>query len=185
MKAKNFLLFACVLFSSCGTQPKEKPGIVEVSKQVACEPYFDFDAVEYYSVVIGEDSLWAMYEKENKSKNEKKLKELLLDYPATGTISDTSMLNGIEEAGFKKKNILPEKFADLNKIFCERRHEIAQYAACKPIYRDILIFKKTNHTVGLARVCFKCNLSEIIGTIRNTEEFGQSGDYDRLEKLLH
>ena len=52
------------------------------------------------------------------------------------------------------------------------------------MYRDIIIFKNKGTTVGVAKICFRCDQSSIIGTIANTDEFGMSGDFDRLDKLL-
>ena len=61
----------------------------------------------------------------------------------------------------------------------------SKYEKTVAFYRDILVFKKENKTVGVAKVCFGCSQSIITGTKLNTQEFGQSGDYGRLKKLLY
>jgi hypothetical protein len=92
--------------------------------------------------------------------------------------------DSLEMLGFKKVQLPESKFEKINEVFCARKHDYASYAACIPTYRDILIFKKRNKTVATARICFECGLHDIRGTSQNTEEFGQSGDYDKLEEVL-
>ena len=90
----------------------------------------------------------------------------------------------MEKINFQKSEIDKSKFGEINKIFVEKTvNQIADYA-CIAVYRDILIFKKQNKTVGIAKICFECFKKQIIGTNANTENFGQDGDYEKLEKIL-
>jgi hypothetical protein len=148
-----------------------------------CKPYFTFDGVGYYSIAISEDSVFNLEEKESKITDEGRLIELLIE-DTPDKLSDTTKFLNIETLGFKKKEIPKNKFDQLDKIFCERKHEEALYATCIAIYRDILIFKRGSKTIGFARLCFDCNDSIIAGTDLNTLEFGQSGDLQKLEAIL-
>jgi hypothetical protein len=149
-----------------------------------CKPYFTFDSVEYYSIVIREDSVFNLEEKEPSTVDEERLIELLIrDTP--DKLSDTTKFSNIEILGFKKKEIQKEKFDQLDKIFCERKHEEALYTTCIAVYRDILVFKRDKKTIGFARLCFDCGDSIIAGTDLNTLEFGQSGDFQKLGKVLN
>ena len=153
-------------------------------KTEECLPYFQFDKAEHYSISIDEGTVWDIEEKENKTNDESRLVELLLQ----GTpykLSDTLKFNNIETLGFKKKEIQKDKFSQLDQIFCERKHEDAMYSLCIAIYRDILIFKQNNKTIGFAILCFDCWDSIITGTNKNTLEFGQSGDFQKLGGLLN
>ena len=76
------------------------------------------------------------------------------------------------------------KFIEINKIFVEKTVNKSMDYACPADYRDILIFKNKNKTVGIAKICFECFKNQILGTKANTENFGQDGDYEKLEKLL-
>ena len=38
--------------------------------------------------------------------------------------------------------------------------------------------------MGTAKICFSCNANQIKGTNANTENFGQEGDFEKLEKIL-
>lgn len=162
---------------ACNQKADRKTEIVD------CRPYFTFDNVEYYSIAISEDSVHNLDEKEQKTIDEDKLVELLIrDKP--DTLSDTTIFTNIQTLGFKKKEIPKDKFDQLNKIFCERKHEEGLYSLCIAVYRDILIFKRQGKTIGFARICFDCGDSIIAGTDKDWSEFGQSGDFQRLGAIL-
>lgn len=153
-------------------------------KEKDCIPYFEFDKVDHYSIVIPTDNVWYIQAKENKSVNERKLLDLLeQDTPLT--LSDTPILRGIEKLSFVRRLLPDSTLEDMRYIFCERKHAYAEYAPCIPIYRDILVFRKKGQIIGVAKICFECFQSSIIGTDRNTEEFGQSGDFYKLKQILH
>jgi hypothetical protein len=102
-----------------------------------------------------------------------------------GKLTDTSILKDIEKLDFIKTEISSNKFDQFNDIFCERQHKENNTSICAPVYRDILLFKKGNKIIGIAKLCFTCHQFIIIGTSLSTEEFGQSGDFEKLYKLLH
>lgn len=78
-----------------------------------------------------------------------------------------------------------DKFKQVNETFCQRKHQESYAMTCIAVYRDILVFKKENKIIGTAKLCFSCDQNVITGTQHNTDEFGQSGDYAKLFKLLH
>ena len=108
----------------------------------------------------------------------------LLIQHTLNTLSDTIELHNIDEIGYVKQKIVENKFEKLNQIFCERKHKEALAMAYIAIYRDILVFKKNGRIIGTAKICFECNQDVITATSKNTNEFGQSGDYEKLYKLL-
>ncbi len=173
-------LLTAVLFLTiigCNQKTDKRPETAD------CKPYFPFDKVEYYSIDFHESKLWELEEKENKTNTEIRLLNVLLkDKP--DQIPDTVEFNNLETLGFKKKEIEKDKFQRLEKIFCERKHEEALYTSCIAVYRDILIFKRQNKTIGFARLCFECGDSIIAGTDKDWSEFGQSGDFQRLGAIL-
>ena len=148
-----------------------------------CSTYFEFDQVDYYSVDISEDSVFTLEEKEGKATNELRLLELLLQ-DTLNELNDTIKLKDFETVGFAKQEISQDKFGQLDQIFCERTHDETVYSTCIPVYRDILFFKRKRRTIGFARICFDCDNSIIAGTTRDVSQFGQSGDYGRLWRLL-
>jgi len=184
MRIINFLSPLLMISALGCTLNRENNPVAAQEKKVACIPYFDFDKVEHYSIIIEEKEFWKMYEKKKKTVDEKKLIELILGY-SKETISDTVILNDMVKAGYKKSDIAESKLKPLRALFCERKHKDAMYSGCAPYFRDILIFKRKIAVVGIAKICFTCGHSVIVGSKLNTMEFGQSGDYERLQKLLY
>lgn len=158
--------------------------MISAKSMADCKPYFQYDKVEHYYLDIDEDKIWEIEERENKTEKEKKQLQLLIQY-APDKLSDTFLLKEVEKIDFLKTVISPQKFETLDQIFCERKHKEVLALSCIAIYRDILVFKKDNKIIGTAKICFNCNQNVITGTMLNTEEFGQSGDYEKLYKVLH
>lgn len=192
------LLFFAIAFSNCNsaTNVKETKESIDSfaimlnyvdsgGTTTNCKPYYNlFDKVEHYYFDISSDDLWALETKKKKTaKEEKQLLLLLQDKPEK--LSEVSVLKNIESLGFVKKEIASNKLELLNNIFCEREHKFPIYTPCIAEYRDILIFYNKSEIIGTAKICFSCNQHIITGTKMNDEEFGQSGDYARLYKILH
>ncbi|MEO6252993.1 MAG: hypothetical protein ABIO79_06800 [Ferruginibacter sp.] len=153
-------------------------------KQRSCDPYFSFDEIEHYYINIEESAVWDILGKEKIAENEKIQFDLLVG-STLQKLSDTTLLENIEKLDFKKTELPVTKFSQVNEIFCEKKHKEVLSTTCEAVYRDILVFKKENKIIGTAKICFGCIKSIIAGTRANTDEFGQSGDYDELFKLLH
>ena len=181
--SKILLTLVLVSLFSCKSKSTTKQIVVKEEK-VSCIPYFDFDKIEHYSIKIEESGIWKIYEKKRKTVDDKRFIELILKYTPE-KIEDTTILKEIEKSGYIKRSVQLDKFEMLNSIFCEKKHKNSIALSCIAYYRDIVVFKKENKTVGVAKVCFECSQSIITGTKRNTQEFGQSGDYGRLKKLLY
>lgn len=179
-RVKLLALILVTVFWSCGNNENRTK-----DHTTSCNPYFThYDKVEHYYYDISEDEIWKAEEKGEKTFKERRQLELLIQN-IPEKLSDTAILKNIDKIGFVKKDLAKSKFAQLDEIFCERKHEDGIAMACIAIYRDILVFKKANKIVGTAKICFECGKNIITGTAQNTDEFGQSGDYDKLYRLLH
>ena len=148
-----------------------------------CQPYFQYDQIEWYRNSIPEDQVWNILQKKNRSDAEIKAFHLLVR-GVVNKISDTLILSDLESLGYKKKFLNSNKFSEIDKIFCKRKHREVLYTSCEPVYRDILVFKNQNQIKGVANICFNCGQNIIFGTTKSTSEFGQSGDYQKLLQLL-
>lgn len=112
-----------------------------------CDPYFVFDKVEHYSVKIKEDTIWTLNEKETMTADESELLNLLtLD--TLNQITDTTQFFDIESFGYKKTIVPTDKYQQISELFCERIYDELSVLMCVAIYRDILIFKQDNRTIG-------------------------------------
>ena len=165
---KNFIItiFTIVILSSCKNDNQ----------------FFRYNKLEHYHIDIDEDKVFSLDEK--KSKKQAKLIELLTQY-TPDTLSEISVLNGIEKIGYKKKDVLKNEFENIDKIFSEKTIFNKTEMSCIAIYRDILVFKNNNKIVGVVKLCFDCNQFVIAGTNKNTDSFGESDDFNSLYSILN
>ena len=147
------------------------------------EKYFEFDEIEYYKNDIEEDQIGELYDNQKKSTFDSlKMGVILGEIP--NSISNTEFIQNLKSYGYTKSKIDSTKFNKIDEIFTEKNHSELYANACIYIYRDILVFKKKSKVVGIAKICFDCDANVIVGTKANTEEFGMSGDYEKLRKIL-
>lgn len=188
---KNIIFLITILLVSCNSKTETKAENVEKLKneRVIKEPkitggkYFDYDEIEYYKSEIEEDQIGELYDNQKKSiKDSLKMGIILGEIPKS--ISDTNFIDNLETFGYTKGKIEEKKFNEIDEVFTEKKHSEAYETACIYIYRDILIFKKKSKIIGIAKICFGCDANIIVGTKSNTEEFGMSGDYEKLRKIL-
>ncbi|MDF2438494.1 MAG: hypothetical protein K0Q95_2870 [Bacteroidota bacterium] len=186
MKAAVLSLNCLILLSllACNTSTETINKTIGIENK-GCKPYFDFDKIEHYYLNISEDKVYNPDSINDKTEKEKRKLDLLTNLASPQKLADTSEFANLESFDFTKAEVPSAKFDLINGLFCEKTHENAQYSACAPVYRDILIFRKDAKIVGMAKICFTCDQHVIVGTTRNTEEFGQSGDYDKLKNILH
>ncbi|WP_080777726.1 hypothetical protein [Chryseobacterium phocaeense] len=146
--------------------------------------YFDYDGIDHYHISIDEGSVMALDTIPNRSKEDQLKLDLIIN-KTPRNINDTEFIKSLEKIGFKKSAIPSHNFKKINEIFIEKTvSENIEYA-CVPVYRDILIFKKKEKNIGIAKICFDCHQKQITGTKANIENFGQDGDYERLQQILY
>ena len=159
-------------------QPKEDDNPI-ISKG---DFYFEFDELIHYKWKMDIDP-YDLYEKDVLSKEE----QITVDYffeDLPKDLNDKSLVKDIESR-YKKTYIDTSLYADIKEIFREKKHRKSVDYSCIAEFRDILIFRKKKKIVGLAKICFTCDTNHILGTTKNTQDFGQSGDYDKLQALLY
>lgn len=168
-----------ILFISCGQKQKQPATENKIDEKA----FFDFDKIIHYSIDISNDSVLSLHENRDKSRRNMLLDNILIQY-GDEHLADTAFLNSLDDLPFNKVIIDPSKFPAIKNIFREKKHEFPVYYACAAIWRDILIFKKSESTIGIAKLCFDCNRYSIVGAKANTDEFGQDGDFEKLYALL-
>lgn len=166
----KYLLLAFLSLSLLSCTPKKKE-------------YFDFDQVDHYSIIVSDLEIMKINRDTLKSKLDS-LKSKIVGYNTPVNISDLSFIDKLEEMGFQKTSIDTSKFATIKNIFTEKEFISGESTSCEPYYRDILIFKKQNKVIGTAKLCFDCMKSQIHGTTANTKNFGDSGEFKKLEEIL-
>ena len=188
---KNILFLLFIVLFSCNSKTEKKTENIEkhITENILKEPkitggkYFEYDEIEYYKSEIEEDQIGELYDNQKKSlKDSLKMGIILGEIPKS--ILDTNFIDDLKSFGYSKSNIKPKKIDKINEIFTEKKHSEMYETACLYIYRDILIFKKKSKIIGIAKMCFGCDASVIVGTKSNTDEFGMSGDYEKLKEIL-
>lgn len=177
-------LFSCF---SCNNSTFENKKEIAIEK---CIPYFTFDSIEHYYVEVDSKGVSSIEKKKELSEGERE--QLNIMYKDTvQLLEDTIMYQNLERINFIKALIPSHKFDTINKIFCSRIFDECGYTNCIPTYRDILIFKNKNQTIGIAKICFHCKQSLIIGASDKTSSIcfkdgdNYIDDYSRLKEILY
>lgn len=146
-------------------------------------PFFTFDQVIHYSVPVSKSELDSII-----GKSEKSRKELGLLQIVTGNIpvstQDSLFISNMDILGFEKQVIDPKKYEALEKLFSKREPTQPIQPSCKTGYTDILVFRKKGKFMGSVKLNFECQRHQMVGQRYNDADFGQSGEYDELKKMI-
>lgn len=145
--------------------------------------YFSFDEVVHYQLDFDKKLIGSLLENARQSEFDSLKKAVILGgYPVQ--MSESTLPELLKQIGYKESRVNQNKFSAINDIFSNKDVGDLLVTSCINVYRDILVFKKNNNVVGLAKICFDCKAHHILGTSISTEGFGQNGDYEKLENLL-
>lgn len=172
---KNKIVFSLVFFVLLSCKQK---------KELANNSFFDFDKIEYYFNDISEVDFGEILMNHDSNNYDDFLKfKIVADYYPE-KLSDSIFIPSLTKFGYEKK-VLHKKFnQSINGIFSEIKCDEGLVMGCMPNYRDILVFYKENKVIGIAKICFGCRQSYIIGTNKNTQDFGQCGGFEDLQLML-
>lgn len=183
---QKLLLISTLIFIllSCKTSTKnENEKSYTKEKVVFGKKFFEYDQIDHYYNNFDDRNFIELNDNQSKSELDS-IKGGVLIGLLPRTIKDSSFIERLPKIDFIRNSISKEKFVKIDSIFIEKTVGESRAFACVHIYRDIFIFRKKNKVIGVAKVCFHCMGNEIIGTNANTENFGQDGDYEKLEKLV-
>ncbi|CEJ71509.1 hypothetical protein BN1195_03858 [Chryseobacterium oranimense G311] len=185
---KKLFPVVILLFINCKDQKQNITSDPKIEQSVMSEikygkKFFDYNEIDYYQIETKEDEITKLDQNQGKSKIDK-LKYDLVIGETPESINDLDFLNYMDKVGYLMKKINPSNFENINKIFVEKPEEEMVVAACVPVFRDILVFKKNGKITGIAKICFSCHQYRMIGTNANTENFGSNNDYSQLGNIL-
>ncbi|MCZ8169495.1 MAG: hypothetical protein ACK5RV_11840 [Flavobacterium sp.] len=146
-------------------------------------PFYTFDQVIHYTVPVSKSELDSII-----GKSEKSRKELGLLQIVTGNIpvstQDSLFISNMDILGFEKEIIDPKKYPAIEKLFSKREPTQPIQPTCKSGYTDILVFRNKGKFMGSVKLNFECQRHQMVGQRYNDADFGQSGEYEALKKLL-
>lgn len=183
---KNFWLLILLVLINCKKQNVNENIKTELEKIPEIKygkNFFDYDQIDYYQIDFKENQITELDSNKEKSKIDMLKYKLIIDETPTN-INDLEFLNYMNKIGYSKKEIDTSKFKQMDKVFIEKTESTGYTAACIPVFRDILIFKKRRKVVGIVKICFECHQYRIIGTNANIDNFGSDSDYDQLGRIL-
>jgi len=176
---KQFQLFAFVfiLITSCSTTSSND------KLQKTGKKYFEYDQIDHYFNNFDERKLPEVANKYGTK--EDTIRATVLWGKVPTSLMDTNFVKNLDGSEYKKRILNQSLYTIIDEIFAEKEVvNQAPVSACVHFYRDVLVFKKNNKIIGIAKVCFGCGANQIVGTSLNTYSFGGDGDYEKLEKLL-
>lgn len=177
MKLKSLKIFIafCVLITNINCKNKNSEKKLEL---------FNFDKVEHYSTE-NKSSIFSSIDKkhyENLNESEKKyLKILENNLPAKNR--DTSFVSELQNLNFKKVTSKKSNIKKYKEIFSSEFCNEMQENACAPIYRDIYVFRNNNKIVGIAKICFECEIIDFSSEKYNWQRFGKCESLKELENM--
>ncbi len=179
-----FLLPFSLCFCTGNVQKKSSnPASHKSDSFIKGKSFFSFDSVEYYTSNFHDSSLPDLNYDKLKSALDS-LKKIVLLEEESNKISDFSLVNKLPKIGYEKKNIDKAKYSAIDSIFTETSKKREIWSGYPRIYRDILLFRKHDSLIGVAKICFSCSDSYVIGSSANTHDFGSTGEFGRLITIL-
>lgn len=175
----KLVLFLSLIFLGCNSaDDADNQDNFSIGKK-----FFVYDSIDHYYNNYDGRKLNELYDSHSKSALDS-LKAGIIMGGIPNDISDLYFIDRLDSIGFAKRVIDKSKFPGIDKIFTEKEVSEMLATSCVPVFRDILVFKKDNNIVGIAKICIGCMKNEIFGAKVNTDYFGQNGDYEKLEKIL-
>ena len=168
-----------ILLSSCKSDDNNHKSI----DITPVNTFFEFDEVIHYKTEMPKADIGNFLNNRSKSKIDSiKFDVLFGDIPKS--LNDSTFIEKLKSLDAKESRIQTKYYKAIESIFSFKKHNEFFGYACIYVYRDILVFKKQKTITSVAKICFECLGSKIIGSKKNTDEFGMSGDYKRLEYIL-
>jgi ABC-type transporter MlaC component len=182
LKKYIFISIVIIIAFSCNNSEKLKNNEEKVVKK-KLRPFFDSDKIDHYC--LGSSDFEHLSNDDAKEVERKKEFSSFFYgyYPDSIPKQDFEKL--LLKYQYKKSNLSIKQEKRIENVFSEKDSLQDTFAACIAEYRDIFIFKKKEKNVGIAKICFKCGRTQIIGSKINTEGFGLWSELDKLKKIVH
>lgn len=149
------------------------------------ESFFHFDKVIYYTTDISQKDLDGLRARKKQSEKQRLFFQIL-EGNQPYSINDTAFLVHMKSFGYSLKKVSENKLGAIDSIFSFKGvPEDVTSTRCLPVYRDVLVFLENKKIVGIAKICFECGMAHIVGSEKDTNYFGQFGEFPALFRVLN
>jgi len=182
---KLILIFLLGILS-CKENKSVQKNIEKSDTENFAKPYFEYNEIEYFHGKIDNslEGLSKIYDKLDQKKIDSlEFKVLIGRVPEN--VADSGFVKKLNQIGFHKIPLSEIKQSELRKIFVEKNRVSEPKDALKPIFNDILIFKKNGRIVGYSKLSIKYLQSRIIGSKLSSEYFPTNSEHKEIEKILY
>lgn len=174
---KVLLLLVSVCLFQCGQKSAEPESVA------GSQPFFTFDRVDHYHLDIDRNGFDSIVRKEDKSRKEQALLQILQQNIPVSTI-DTLFIPNMGMLDFHQTLVDPKFHSELSRLFSVNKPAADTRTACEPIFKDVLIFRQKQKVIGVAKIAFDCDKHYIIGARYPSGGFGRDGEYAKLKAIL-
>ena len=148
------------------------------------KPFFDFDEVIHYEFPISSQEYEDLILADTLPEKSKLLSIIFHNACPVTQEEKIKFKEALEAVDKEESTIKPKWHDELNSVFSEKKCDDMRVNSCAPIYRDIFIFKKNKKEIGMAKICFECQLFSISNKEAITDCFNQNGELSRLKKII-
>ena len=148
----------------------------------------NFDSVEYYHLVEEDNNIIEnnILEKIRIVENNIQKNRKILNGSFIKLSNEKNYILEINSKKFIKTQFSTANISEFLKIFNSNVFLNFDASACAPEYRDFLILKKRNTTVGIVQICLQCQMHTIEGRDKKNKKINFAGSIEgsELETLL-
>lgn len=141
------------------------------------------DEILFYR--ISEKSELSLVNETTKLKDRESIKSLLYNNDSDNLIDSLKILD--LDRYYRRITVDSKSFSQIVQVFEKAGYPIntASFSltVCEPVYRDILVFKKSNEKIGFAKICFDCSQNKIL--IADDQFVNSKLQYEDLENILN
>jgi len=188
MKSQSILVkiaFTLIIFG-CNKTIENRDNENSTASKGNAQPFFIYDNIDYYHKIFElNQSGTESYYNENVTTELDSLKFNVTVGRIPQRLSDTTFIKDLDKIGYTKIHIPVEKREELGIIFTKKNRPSEPKDAVKPIFYDILTFRKNNKIVGISKLSIKNLQTRVIGSKYNTDYFPTNAEHKKIEKILY
>lgn len=156
--------------------------VISCKHSTTSAPDLEFNQAIHYTISIDDDTLFDLASRDGLTDYEQLKIEVLLN-KTPESLSDTLLLENFGAIGFTKTQLNTEQVSQLQYLFNIEHKKPVRVNECINIYRDILVLRQGNKTIGIAKICLECEAMLLTAAEQQNLHL-RPGNYERLKDLM-